>query len=536
MTNASSGSVRHNSLMFLQHDDGREHRRHKRGSAVAQFIGAFDQGTTGTRFMVFDRSGAVFSSHYVEHLQVLPRPGWVEHDPAEIWRNARDAYWAALSKGALSPADLAAVGVTNQRETTVVWNRRTGHPLHNAIVWQDTRTDSAAATLEREDMGALIAGRTGLRVASYFSALKLQWLLGNVEGLRTLAENGDAMFGTIDSWLVWNLTGGVNGGLHITDATNASRTMLMDLESLKWDGELTELFGIPIKLLPDIESSAHPTNLGQLRLDGSQGTPIASVLGDQQAAAVGHLCLRPGQVKNTYGTGNFVLLNTGQTATRSTNGLLTTVAFKFGDEAPSYALEGSVAATGSAVQWLRDGLGLIQQAADIEDLAATVPDSAGLCFVPAFSGLYAPRWRPDARGALVGLSRFHTKAHIARAVLEAIGYQSLDVVAAMERDSGQILTAMCVDGGITVNNLAMQIQADILDIPVERPGVVETTALGAAYAAGLAVGFWSGVDELASLNQDTQRWYPAWDSVKRTEGLKQWALAVEKSLGWIEQQ
>jgi glycerol kinase len=502
---------------------------------MADFIGAVDQGTTSTRFMVFDHDGREVARHQLEHEQVLPRAGWVEHDPLEIWDRTQTVIGTALTRAGIAGSDLAAIGVTNQRETAVVWDRQTGRPLHNAIVWQDTRTASIAKALDADGRGDVIRERAGLPPATYFSAAKVQWMLENVDGLREAAERGDALFGTPDTWVVWNLTGGPDGGVHVTDVTNASRTMLMDLTTLDWDEELLGFFGIPRRMLPTIRPSSHPEAYGVT--SGERRTakvPIAGVLGDQQAATVGQVCFEPGEAKNTYGTGNFLLLNTGEELVRSENGLLTTVAYQLGDAKPVYALEGSIAVTGSAVQWLRDQLGIISGAAEVERLAAQVEDTGGIYFVPAFSGLFAPYWRSDARGAIVGLSRFNTNAHLARATLEAICYQSRDVADAMVADSGVELTTLKVDGGVTANELCMQLQADILGVPVSRPVVPETTALGAAYAAGLAVGFWEGTDELRTNWAEDRRWEPRWSEGQRRDGYRGWRKAVERTLDWVE--
>ncbi|MDP9407864.1 MAG: glycerol kinase GlpK [Actinomycetota bacterium] len=503
---------------------------------MPDFVGAIDQGTTSTRFMIFDHGGNEIARHQLEHEQILPRAGWVEHDPTEIWSRTQNVVETALSRANLTAADLAAVGITNQRETTVVWDRETGRPLYNAIVWQDTRTDRIAAALDRDGRGDVIRQRAGLPPAAYFSGGKLQWLLENVDGLREAAESGRAVFGNTDTWLLWNLTGGRDGGVHITDPTNASRTMLMDLETLQWDDELLGFFGIPRAMLPEIRPSSDPNTYGQTLRSGPFGgeVPLAGDLGDQQAATVGQVCFDVGQAKNTYGTGNFLLLNTGTDIVRSQHGLVTTVGYKFGDAPTVYALEGSIAVTGSAIQWLRDQLGIIGNAAESEALARTVDDTGGLYFVPAFSGLFAPYWRSDARGAIVGMSRFHTRAHIARAALEAICYQSKDVVLAMEQDSGVKSEVMRVDGGVTANDFAMQVQADILGVPVSRPVVAETTALGAAYAAGLAMGFWKNTDELRQNWQESKRWEPQWTSEQRDAGYAQWKKAVERTLDWVD--
>ena len=502
------------------------------------FVGAIDQGTTSTRFMVFDQDGNEVARHQLEHEQVLPRAGWVEHNPVEIWERTSAVVQTALGKARLTADDLAAIGITNQRETTLVWDRRTGRPFHNAIVWQDTRTDGIAAALDRDGRGDVIRQRAGLPPATYFSGGKLQWLLENVDGLRAAAESGDALFGTADTWLVWHLTGGPDGGVHVTDVTNASRTMLMDLETLGWDDELLGFFDVPRAMLPDIRESSAGSNgpYGVTRSSGPLGgeVPITGILGDQQAATVGQVCFEPGEAKNTYGTGNFLLLNTGTELVRSRSGLLTTPAYQLGDDPCVYALEGSIAVTGSAVQWLRDQLGVISGAAQSEALARQVDDNGGVYFVPAFSGLFAPYWRSDARGVIVGLSRFNTNAHLARATLEAICYQSRDVVEAMCQDSGVTLEVLKVDGGVTANELCMQIQADVLGVPVSRPVVPETTALGAAYAAGLSVGYWADTDELRRNWAEDRRWEPAWDEGRREDGYRRWKRAVERTLDWVE--
>ena len=501
---------------------------------MADFVASIDQGTTSTRCMIFDHSGLEVGRHQLEHEQILPKAGWVEHNPVEIWERTTSVLMSALNRTNLSATDLTAVGVTNQRETTVVWNRKTGRPYYNAIVWQDTRTDKIAAALDRDGRGDVIRRKAGLPPATYFSGGKLQWILDNVDGVREAARDGDAVFGTTDSWVVWNLTGGRDGGVHATDVTNASRTMLMDLETLDWDDELLSFFGIPRAMLPEIRPSSSPEPYGLTRGALGGEVPITGVLGDQQAAMVGQVCLEPGQAKNTYGTGNFLLLNTGENIVRSRNGLLTTVCYRFGDAKPVYALEGSIAVTGSAVQWLRDQLGIISGAAQSEALARQVSDNGGVYFVPAFSGLFAPYWRSDARGAIVGLSRYNTNAHLARATLEAICYQSRDVVDAMEADSGVHLEVLKVDGGITANDLCMQIQADVLGVDVVRPVVAETTALGAAYAAGLAVGFWSDPSDLRANWQEDKRWSPNWTADQREAAYAGWQKAVQRTLDWVE--
>ncbi|GAA1595342.1 MULTISPECIES: glycerol kinase GlpK [Kribbella] len=503
---------------------------------MADFVGAVDQGTTSTRFMIFDHSGNEVGKHQLEHEQILPRAGWVEHNPLEIWERTSSVIRTAMNAQGLQASDLAALGITNQRETAVVWNRKTGRPYYNAIVWQDTRTDRIASALEREGKGDVIRQKAGLPPATYFSAGKVQWILENVDGVREAAEAGDAVFGNTDTWLLWNLTGGTDGGVHVTDVTNASRTMLMNLETLDWDDELISFFNIPRSMLPEIRPSSDPNKYGETLANGPLGgvIPLTGDLGDQQAATVGQVCFNPGEAKNTYGTGNFMLLNTGTELVRSKAGLLSTMCYKFGDEAPVYALEGSIAVTGSAVQWLRDQLGIISGAAEIETLAKQVEDNGGVYFVPAFSGLFAPYWRSDARGAIVGLSRFNTNAHLARATLEAICYQSKDVADAMEKDSGVKLDVLKVDGGVTANELAMQMQADILGVPVSKPVVAETTALGAAYAAGLAVGFWKNKDELVQNWNEDKRWEPHWTDEQRAQGYAGWHKAVQRTLDWVD--
>ncbi len=503
---------------------------------MADFVGAVDQGTTSTRFMVFDHAGREVGKHQLEHKQILPQAGWVEHNPVEIWERTQTVIASAMNAFDLHAGDLDSLGITNQRETTVVWNRRSGRPLYNAIVWQDTRTDRIAAALERDGRGEVIRYKAGLPPATYFSAGKIQWILENVEGVREAAEAGEAVFGNTDTWLLWNLTGGVSGGVHVTDVTNASRTMLMNLETLDWDDELLGFFGIPRAMLPEIRPSSDPASYGRTLASGPVGgeIPLAGDLGDQQAATVGQVCFAPGEGKNTYGTGNFLLLNTGEEIVRSQHGLLTTVAYQFDDSRPVYALEGSIAVTGSAVQWLRDQLGIISGAAEVEQLAGQVDDTGGLYFVPAFSGLFAPYWRSDARGAIVGMSRFNTNAHLARATLEAICYQTRDVVDAMAKDSGVALDVLKVDGGVTANSLCMQLQSDILGVPVSKPVVAETTALGAAYAAGLATGFWRDTDELRANWNEARRWEPQWTEEQRATGYAGWQKAVQRTLDWVE--
>ena len=503
---------------------------------MPDFVGAVDQGTTSSRFMIFDHEGNERGKYQLEHEQILPQAGWVEHNPVEILERTSSVIKTALNQAGLTGSDLAALGITNQRETAVVWDRRTGRPYYNAIVWQDTRTDRIASKLDREGKGDIIRQKAGLPPATYFSGGKIQWILENVDGVRAAAEKGDAIFGNTDSWLLWNLTGGADGGVHVTDPTNASRTMLMNLETLDWDDELLSFFDIPRQMLQAIKPSSYPAGYGTTLRNGPLGTevPLTGDLGDQHAAMVGQVCFAPGEAKNTYGTGNFMLLNTGEELVRSKAGLLSTVCYQFGDDKPVYALEGSIAVTGSAVQWLRDQLGIISGAAQSESLARQVPDSGGVYFVPAFSGLFAPYWRSDARGAIVGLSRFNTNAHLARATLEAICYQSKDVVDAMEKDSGVHLEVLKVDGGVTANDLCMQIQADVLGVEVSKPVVAETTALGAAYAAGLAVGFWKNTDELRENWNEGSHWSPQWDDEAREQGYSQWKKAVQRTLDWVD--
>ena len=479
--------------------------------------------------MIFDHSGKVIGQHQLEHRQIMPKAGWVEHDATEIWQRAQEVISAALKQADILGSDLAAIGITNQRETTVVWDVSTGQPLSNAIVWQDTRTNHFLSSLS-DSQKETIRYKTGLTIAPYFSGSKMNWFLANVAA--TKSEN--ARLGTMDSWLLWNLSGGVRGGVHLTDVTNASRTLLMNLETLDWDQELLDIFGISRSLLPEIKSSSEVYALTDPHGPFGTSVPIAGILGDQQAAMVGQVCFERGESKTTYGTGNFALLNTGTDIVRSNNGLLTTLCFKFGNQPAYYALEGSVAVTGSAIQWLRDQLGIITNAAETENLAATVTDTAGVYFVPAFSGLFAPYWRSDARGAIVGLTRAATKAHLARAALEAICYQTRDVMDAMVADSGVPLIQMRVDGGITANSLCMQMQADIMGIEIIRPLIGETTALGAAYAAGLAVGFWDSQDEVKKQWQQSRSWSPTSTLEVREAGYKQWKKAVERTLNWAD--
>ncbi|MGH3386548.1 MAG: glycerol kinase GlpK [Nocardioidaceae bacterium] len=501
---------------------------------MAEYIASIDQGTTSSRCMIFDKAGAVIAVDQMEHEQIFPRAGWVEHDAIEIWNNTRKVIGGAMGKANLSASHIAAVGITNQRETAVVWDKTTGQPVHNAIVWQDTRTQKIC-----DDLAALGGGaerykdKVGLPLATYFSGPKVRWILDNVEGAREKAEAGDLLFGNMDTWVLWNLTGGADhGGVHVTDVTNASRTMLMDLDSLAWDEEIAGEMGIPLAMLPEIRSSSEV--YGECQPGILKGTPVAGILGDQQAATFGQVCYEVGTAKNTYGTGNFMLLNTGEEKVKSENGLLTTVCYRIGDQAPIYALEGSIAVTGSLVQWLRDNLGLIGSAEEIEQLAGTVEDNGGAYFVPAFSGLFAPYWRSDARGALVGLTRFVNKGHIARAVLEATAFQTREVLDAMNADSGVALKELKVDGGMVVNETLMQFQADMLAVPVVRPKVSETTALGAAYAAGLAVGYWSDLDDLRQNWAEGARWTPQLDADERERLHRNWKKAVTKTFDWVD--
>jgi glycerol kinase len=498
---------------------------------MADYVGALDQGTTSTRFMIFDHHGQVKGIDQKEHEQIFPRPGWVEHDANEIWTRCQEVTQGALSKAGLSLSDLAAVGITNQRETTVVWDKNTGEPVYNAIVWQDTRTDQICNELAADGGQDRFRAKTGLPIATYFSGPKVKWVLDNVEGARARADAGDLVFGNIDSWCIWNMTGGTDGGLHITDVTNASRTMLMDLATLAWDDEILAIMGIPKSMLPEIRSSS------QVYADATgvlAGIPVAGDLGDQQAALFGQTCFSVGEAKNTYGTGNFLLLNTGTSPVPSNNGLITGVGYKIGDLPAAYMLEGSIAITGALVQWLRDNLHLISSAPEVETLARTVDDNGGVFFVPAFSGLFAPYWRSDARGAIVGLTRYVNSGHLARAVLEATAWQTKEVVDAMNADSGVALTALKVDGGMTANDLLMQFQADVLDVPVIRPVVAETTALGAAYAAGLAVGFWREIEDLRANWGIDKEWEPHMDAATRDREYALWKKAVTRTFDWVE--
>ena len=498
---------------------------------MADYVGALDQGTTSTRFMIFDHSGQVVGIDQKEHEQIYPKPGWVEHDAKEIWTRSQEVIKGALANTKLSAGDIAAVGVTNQRETTVVWDKATGEPVHNAIVWQDTRTDKICNELSADGGQDRLRPKTGLPLATYFSGPKVKWMLDNVEGLRARAEAGEVLFGNIDTWCIWNLTGGPKGGAHVTDVSNASRTMLMNLETLDWDDEILGIMGIPRAMLPAVRASSdvYGDAVGDLA-----GTPVAGDLGDQQAALFGQTCFAVGEAKNTYGTGCFMLLNTGQQIVPSKSGLITGVGYKIGDQPAAYMLEGSIAITGALVQWLRDNLGMIEKSEDIEALAATVEDNGGVYFVPAFSGLFAPYWRADARGVIAGLTRYAKAGHIARAVLESVAYQSRDVLDAMRTDAGVELASLKVDGGMVHNDLLMQFQADVLGVPVIKPVVTETTVLGAAYAAGLAVGFWSGIDEVRSHWAEERRYEPSMAAGDRERLYASWKKAVSKSLDWVD--
>ena len=496
------------------------------------YLAALDQGTTSTRCMIFDRGGGVVSSAQKEHAQIYPQPGWVEHDPREIWRNTLGVMEQACAAAKLTSADIAAVGITNQRETTVVWNRHTGEPVMNALVWQDTRVGDLVKQFAADGGQDRFRARTGLPLATYFSGLKIRWILDNIAGAREGAERGDLLFGNIDSFLLWNLTGGPRGGVHLTDVTNASRTQLMDLGTLDWDLSLLTSFAIPRPMLPAIRSSSSP--FGEIQVGALKGVPIGGMLGDQHAAMVGQTCFRKGEVKNTYGTGCFLLMNTGATQVASTHGLLTTIAYQFGEQPPVYALEGSIAITGALVQWVRDNLGMIQRSEDIETLAASVDDNGGVYIVPAFSGLYAPYWKDSARGIIAGLTRYANRGHIARAVLEATAFQTREVVEAMEADSGIVLEQLRTDGGMVANDLLMQFQADLLNRRVLRPSVRETTALGAAYAAGLCCGFYKDTDELASNWATDKTWEPRLSENRRAHLFHQWKKAVTRTFDWTD--
>ena len=497
-----------------------------------RYVLSIDQGTTSTRAMIFDKSGSVVAVGQLEHKQHFPQAGWVEHDPMEIWDNTREVIGQALGKANVTRHDIAAVGITNQRETTVVWDRATGVPVYNAIVWQDTRTQPIVDRIAAGDTDRF-KDRVGLPLATYFSGTKIAWILENVEGARQRAEAGELAFGTTDSWLLWNLTGGVEGGVHATDVTNASRTLFMNLATCQWDAEILAEFGVPESMLPEIRSSSEIYGTVETH-NLLRETPVAGILGDQQAATFGQAAFGAGESKNTYGTGNFLIVNTGEEIIHSKNGLLTTVAYKLGDAPTAYALEGSIAVTGSLIQWLRDNLGILDKASDVEALAASVDNNGGVYFVPAFSGLFAPHWRPDARGAILGLTRFSNKGHIARAALEATAFQTREVLDAVNADAGVDLAELKVDGGMIGNEALMQFQADLLGVPVVRPVVAETTALGAAYAAGLAVGFWSDLDELRANWQEGKRWVPTMSDDERERLLRNWRKAITKTLDWVD--
>ncbi|MBB5056302.1 glycerol kinase [Granulicella aggregans] len=500
---------------------------------MSEYIGALDQGTTSTRFMVFDRTGRIVSVAQKEHEQIYPQPGWVEHDPLEIWRRTLEVIDEAVEARGLRAKDLACIGITNQRETTVVWNRLTGAPVYNALVWQDTRVADYVARLAQDGGQNRFQAKTGLPLTTYFSGLKICWILDNVKGARELAEKGDLLFGNIDAYLLWNLTGGINGGVHVTDVTNASRTQLMNLETLNWDDEILGIFKIPRSMLPAIRSSSE--HYGDMKRTSLAGVPIAGILGDQHAALVGQTCFKSGEAKNTYGTGCFMLLNTGEKRVISKNGLLTTLAYKFGDQPAIYALEGSIAITGALVQWVRDNLRMIDKSEEIETLAQTVKDNGGVYFVPAFSGLYAPYWKDTARGVITGLTRFANRGHIARAVIEATAFQTREVVEAMEADSGISLEQLRTDGGMVQNEMLMQFQADILNRTVVRPQMRETTALGAAYAAGLACGYYKDTADLISNWAVDRVWKPQIEDADRDRQYKQWKKAVTRSFDWIDE-
>lgn len=501
-----------------------------------QYVGALDQGTTSNRFIIFDHSGRIISVDQKEHEQIYPQPGWVEHNPLEIWQNTREVIRGALAKGNLTGSDLTAIGITNQRETTVIWDKNTGKPFTNAIVWQCTRSDQICKELGLEEGQNRFRAKTGLPIATYFSGPKIKWILDNIPQARSAADKGEAIFGTMETWVIWWLTGGPAGGSHVTDVSNASRTMLMDLHTLDWDEEILQILGIPRQILPRIVPSSDSNTWGLTLKDGpfEAAIPICGALGDQQAALVGQTCFNQGEAKNTYGTGCFLLLNTGHFPVQSRQGLLTTLGYQINDQPPVYCLEGSVAISGALVQWLRDNLDMIENAPEIEDLAKTVQDNGGAYFVPAFSGLFAPYWHSDARGVIVGLTRYVNKGHLARAVLEATAYQTRDIVEAMNKDSGVELTRLKVDGGMVGNELLMQFQSDILNVPVIRPKVSETTALGAAYAAGMAVGFWSGAEELRK-NWDIEKtWQPGMETKVREAYYRQWKKAVERTFNWVD--
>ena len=503
---------------------------------MATYIGALDLGTTSNRFILFDHQGRIAGVDQMEHEQIFPKPGWVEHDPLEIWENTCKVIKGAIGKVGLSGQDIAAIGITNQRETAVVWDRQTGKPLCNAIVWQCTRTDEICRELAREGGQDRFREQTGLPIATYFAGPKVKWILDNVPAARDAADKGRALFGTIETWIIWQLTGGASGGAHVTDVSNASRTLLMDIETLAWDDEILKIMGIPKQMLPRIVPSIDRGTWGHTLKDGPLGAtvPVCGALGDQQAALVGQTCFEVGEAKNTYGTGCFMLLNTGTRPVPSKHGLLTTVGYQISGEAPVYCLEGSVAIAGALVQWLRDNLGLIKSAPDVETLARTVDDNGGAYIVPAFSGLFAPYWRSDARGVIAGLTRYVNKGHIARAVLEANAYQTLDIMTAMKKDSGVDLNSLKVDGGMVANELLMQFQADLLDVPVIRPTITETTALGAAYAAGLAIGFWDSMAALKKYWSVDRTWRPQMADDVRRAGIRGWQKAVQRTFDWVD--
>ena len=503
-----------------------------KGAFVKDYIGAIDQGTTSTRFLVFDKAARIVASAQKEHEQIFPQPGWVEHDPLEILRRTQEVISEALAQRGLNASDLAAIGITNQRETVVVWERATGKPITNAIVWQDTRVSGDVARFSRDGGQDRFRAQTGLPLSTYFSGLKLRWILENLPGARSRAEAGELLFGNIDTFLLWDLTGGAHGGVHATDVTNASRTQLFNLHTLDWDHELLAQFAIPRAMLPEVRSSSEV--YGEANWPAIERVAIAGILGDQQAALVGQTCFHPGEVKNTYGTGCFLLMNTGQRPVASTCGLLTTVAYKFGAHPAHFALEGSVAIAGALVQWLRDNLDLIQKSSDVETLARTVNDNGGVYFVPAFSGLYAPHWKENARGVIAGLTRYANKGHLARAVLEATAFQTREVVEAMEKDSGISLASLRVDGGMVIDELLMQFQADILNREVVRPVIQETTALGAAYAAGLAVNFFSSPEELRANWAVDRAWQPQLPEPERETLYRHWKKALARSLDWMD--
>lgn len=503
---------------------------------MTKYIASIDQGTTSTRCMIFDHAGRVVSLAQKEHRQIFPQPGWVEHDPVEIWERTRQVSVEAIAKAGVKPGEIAAVGVTNQRETTLIWDRRTGKPFYNAIVWQDTRTKGICDQLAEDGGQDRFRPKVGLPLATYFSGPKIKWMLDNIPGVRQAAKRGDALFGNIDTWIIWWLTGGPEVGAHVTDVSNASRTMLMNLNTLQWDDEILSILDIPRAMLPRIVPSSDPHTWGSTLANGpfSEPIPVCGDLGDQQAALVGQTCYGPGEAKNTYGTGCFMLLNTGTEIVASRSGLLTTLGYQFGDQPAIYALEGSIAVTGALIQWLRDNLGLISKSSDIEELAKTVEDNGGIYFVPAFSGLFAPYWRSDARGVIVGLTRYINKGHLARAALEATAFQTREILDAMQKDSGVDLKALKVDGGMVYNDLLMQFQADLLGVPVVRPTVAETTALGVAYAAGLAVGFWSNPEDLRTNWQVDHTWHPHMSESQQSSLYNGWRKAVERTFDWVE--